>query len=74
MGEFVITEKTYTLELTIDETLGLFTMLFEGKRVLEDADRRDFYLGNIEQVDAANTAYYKVSDAMRWALKERTTD
>ena len=34
----------------------------------------DFYLGNIEQVDAAYTAYYKVADAMRWALKTRTTD
>jgi hypothetical protein len=70
----VITEQTYTLELTIDETLGLFTMMFEGKRVLEDDDRKDFYLGNIEQVDAAYTAYYKVADAMRWALKTRTTD
>lgn len=74
MGEPMIIDKTYQLDLTIDEILGLFVMASEGKAVLSDQDKLEEYIGGIEQVEAANHAYYKIGEAMRWALRERVDD
>lgn len=70
----MIIDKTYQLDLTIDEILGLFVMVSEGKTNLSDIDKMEAYIGGVEQVEAAMNAYYKVGEAMRWALRERVVD